>query len=61
MIYRTGSDLGFAHAWTPFDASACGYVVKQRLATDLEYAIREAHAGRRFVSPPTTGCAVTAR
>ena len=30
---------------------AIGYVVKQRLSTDLEYAVREAHAGRRFVSP----------
>ena len=30
---------------------ALGYVVKHRLSTDLGYAVREAHAGRRFVSP----------
>ena len=29
---------------------ALGYVVKQRLVTDLEDAVREAHRGRRFVS-----------
>jgi DNA-binding NarL/FixJ family response regulator len=32
-------------------AGALGYVTKQRLFTDLEHAVREAHAGRRFVSP----------
>ena len=32
-------------------AGALGYVTKQRLSTDLEHAVREAHAGRRFVSP----------
>ena len=32
-------------------AGTLGYVVKPRLSTDLEYAVREAHAGRRFVSP----------
>ena len=34
-----------------FAAGALGYVTKQRLSTDLEHAVREAHAGRRFVSP----------
>ena len=32
-------------------AGALGYVDKCRLSTDLEHAVREAHAGRRFVSP----------
>ena len=31
-------------------AGGIGYVVKPRLATDLMHAIREAHAGRPFVS-----------
>ena len=31
---------------------ASGYVVKARMATELIYAIREALAGRIFVSPP---------
>jgi|SRR5579862_1353439 DNA-binding NarL/FixJ family response regulator len=31
---------------------ALGYVVKSRLAVDLLPAIREALAGRRFISPP---------
>jgi DNA-binding NarL/FixJ family response regulator len=33
-------------------AGANGYVIKSRLATDLRLAIREAMAGRQFVSPP---------
>ena len=32
-------------------AGALGYVTKQRLFTDLDRAVREAHAGHRFVSP----------
>lgn len=32
-------------------ASALGYVVKSRLASDLNLALREAMAGRSFVSP----------
>jgi DNA-binding NarL/FixJ family response regulator len=32
-------------------SGALGYVTKQRLSTDLEHAVREAQAGRRFVSP----------
>lgn len=32
-------------------ASALGYVVKPRLASDLKTALREALAGRSFVSP----------
>lgn len=32
-------------------AGASGYVVKSRMASDLELAIREAVAGRFFVSP----------
>jgi DNA-binding NarL/FixJ family response regulator len=32
-------------------ASALGYVVKSRLASDLSLAVREALAGRSFVSP----------
>jgi DNA-binding NarL/FixJ family response regulator len=31
---------------------ALGYVVKSQMATDLEPAIREALAGRIFISPP---------
>ena len=34
-----------------FAAGALGFVTKQRLLTDLEHAVHEAHAGRRFVSP----------
>ena len=33
------------------NAGAIGYVVKTRLASDLELAVREAHAGRPFQSP----------
>jgi DNA-binding NarL/FixJ family response regulator len=33
------------------DAGAIGYVVKSRLACDLEVAVREAHVGRPFRSP----------
>ena len=32
-------------------AGAVGYVTKQRMSMDLEHAVREAHPGRRFVSP----------
>jgi DNA-binding NarL/FixJ family response regulator len=32
------------------DAGGIGYVVKPRLATDLKMAVREARAGRSFVS-----------
>ena len=32
-------------------AGALGYVIKSRLASDLRLAVREAMAGRRFVSP----------
>lgn len=37
------------------DAGAVGYVIKLRLATDLCLAVREAMAGRVFVSPPLSG------
>ncbi|HEU4386972.1 MAG TPA: response regulator transcription factor [Blastocatellia bacterium] len=33
------------------NAGAIGYVIKSRLATDLSLAVREAIAGRQFVSP----------
>ena len=33
------------------DAGALGYVIKSRLISDLGPALREAMAGRRFVSP----------
>ncbi|MFL6275736.1 MAG: response regulator transcription factor [Blastocatellia bacterium] len=33
---------------------ALGYVIKRRLASDLRPAIREAMAGRRFISPSLT-------
>ena len=32
-------------------AGAIGYVVKPRLIVDLERAVRDAHAGRPFISP----------
>ena len=32
------------------EAGAIGYVTKSRLASDLIFAVREAHAGRPFVS-----------
>ncbi len=35
-------------------AGALGYVVKSRLATDLGVAIKEANAGRSFLSPSNT-------
>lgn len=40
----------FLHA--AFAAGADGYVIKTRLATDLRLAVREAIAGRQFVSAP---------
>ncbi len=33
------------------EAGALGYVIKPRIASDLLIAIKEAHAGRSFVSP----------
>ncbi len=33
------------------ELGALGYVIKSRIATDLLAAIKEAHAGRSFVSP----------
>ena len=42
-------DPDFASA--AFDAGALGYVVKSRIATDLLPAVREARAGRTFLSP----------
>ncbi len=33
------------------EAGALGYVIKPRIASDLLTAIKEAHAGRSFVSP----------
>lgn len=33
---------------------AAGYVIKSRLASDLRLAVREAMAGRCFISPPLT-------
>ena len=33
------------------DAGAVGYVIKSRLVSDLRLAVREAMAGRRFISP----------
>ena len=33
------------------NAGAIGYVLKTRLGSDLEVAVREAHAGRPFQSP----------
>ena len=35
-------------------AGALGYVIKSRLVSDLRLAVREAMAGRVFVSPPLT-------
>jgi DNA-binding NarL/FixJ family response regulator len=42
-------DPEFARA--AFEAGGTGYVVKDRLASDLMPALRDAMAGRRFVSP----------
>lgn len=36
------------------DTGALGYVIKSRLAIDLLQAVREAMAGRRFISPSLT-------
>lgn len=43
------SDPDFVNAC--LDAGACGYVVKIRMDTDLLPAVREALAGRVFLSP----------
>jgi DNA-binding NarL/FixJ family response regulator len=43
------SDPDFVN--TCLDAGACGYVVKIRMDTDLLHALREALAGRIFLSP----------
>ena len=40
-------------------AGAFGYVVKPRVATDLVVAIREALAGRIFISPPLSKHSLT--
>ncbi len=42
-------DPGFARK--ALEAGALGYVIKPRIASDLLAAIKEAHAGRSFVSP----------
>ncbi len=39
------------YAWEALDTGALGYVIKSRIASDLMAAIKEAHAGRSFVSP----------
>ena len=39
--------------WAAFENGATGYVVKRQMASDLEFALKEAIAGRTFVS---TGC-----
>jgi len=39
------------YARAGFVAGASGYVVKSRMATDLAPALRDALAGKRFVSP----------
>jgi len=44
------SDPELVHACLA--TGALGYVVKSRMATDLVPAIREARAGRIFISPP---------
>lgn len=42
-------DPDFARA--AVEAGALGYVIKQRIASDLIKAIKDAHAGRTFLSP----------
>jgi DNA-binding NarL/FixJ family response regulator len=37
------------------ETGALGYVIKSRLASDLPFALREALAGRSFVSPTISG------
>ena len=50
--YGWGFDFIRTHYWTAWIATgALGYVVKSRLVSDLLLSIREALAGRRFVSP----------
>ena len=39
------------YAREALEAGALGYVIKQRIASDLVAAINEVHAGRSFVSP----------
>ncbi len=39
------------YAREALEAGALGYVIKQRIASDLVAAIKEAHAGRSFLSP----------
>jgi DNA-binding NarL/FixJ family response regulator len=45
-IHESSEYVGAALA-----TGALGYVVKPRLATDLKVAIKEAHAGRSYLSP----------
>ena len=48
-VHNSSDYVAAAHA-----TGALGYVVKPRLATDLSVAIKEAHAGRLYVSPSIT-------
>jgi DNA-binding NarL/FixJ family response regulator len=53
VLLATYSDSDFVQACIG-TAGACGYVVASRIDTDLLPAIREALAGRCFVSHPLT-------
>ena len=50
IVFLTVHDDG-DYACAAQEASGLGYVVKSRLASDLKLALREALAGRSFVSP----------
>ena len=51
IFLSVNEDAEFVRA--AFEKGAIGYVVKRQMASDLPDALKEAEAGRRFVSP---GC-----
>jgi len=54
VFLTVNEDPDFVRA--AFESGGIAYVVKRRMATDLNEALREACAGRRFIS---TGCALS--
>lgn len=46
-------DPDFVHA--ALKTGALGYVIKRRMVSDLRFAIKEALAGRKFISPSALG------
>jgi DNA-binding NarL/FixJ family response regulator len=40
------------HVYRALEAGACGYVLKESAGADVLSAVRAAHVGRRYLSPP---------